>query len=376
MSHFFRNGNTFRVADDKAIEVHDHLPVGNYIVKMDPFENFFLEQVEAFTQVSKVYGDSTKNAKRILNTFNDRTVSTGVLLNGEKGSGKTLLAKTLSIEAAKQNIPTVIINSPWAGDKFNKLIQDIDQSAIIMFDEFEKVYDEETQQAVLTLMDGVFPTKKLFVLTCNDKWRINSHMRNRPGRLFYMIDYKGLDAGFIREYCEDNLNAKEHIDKICTIASLFDQFNFDMLKALVEEMNRYGDTPQEALALLNVKAEFDTGSTYKVEIVYRGIKPDMRRDVWTGNPLNATLEFGFHFSKKHQAEATQVAMTSASNNTLSSLLSSIDGDEDEGWVSLTFQPGQLVQVFPQEGRFFFRDAEGNTATLTKKHETTYDWRAF
>lgn len=376
MSHFFRNGNTFRVADDKAIEVHDHLPVGNYIVKMDPFENFFLEQVEAFTQVSKVYGDSTKNAKRILNTFNDRAVSTGVLLNGEKGSGKTLLAKTLSIEAAKQDIPTVIINSPWGGDKFNKLIQDIDQPAIIMFDEFEKVYGEEEQQAVLTLMDGVFPTKKLFVLTCNDKWRINSHMRNRPGRLFYMIDYKGLDAGFIREYCNDNLEAKEHIDKICTIASLFEQFNFDMLKALVEEMNRYGDTPQEALALLNVKAEFDTGSTYNVEIMYRGIKPNLRREAWTGNPLNATLEFGFHFSKKDTSVATTHASTATPKNELSSMLASIEGDEEDGWVTLIFQPSHLVQVFPQEGRFFFRDPEGNTATLTKKQETFYDWRAF
>lgn len=371
MSHFFRNGNTFRVADDKAIEVHEHLPVGNYIVKMDPFENFFLEQVEAFSQVSKVYGDSTKNAERILNTFNDRSVSTGVLLNGEKGSGKTLLAKTLSIEAAKQDIPTIVINSPWAGDKFNKLIQDIDQSAIIMFDEFEKVYDEETQQAVLTLMDGVFPTKKLFVLTCNDKWRINSHMRNRPGRLFYMIDYKGLDASFIREYCEDNLVAKEHIDKICTIASLFDQFNFDMLKALVEEMNRYNDTPQEALRMLNVKAEFDTGSTYNVEIMYRGVKPNLRRETWTGNPLNSAVEFGFHFSNKDKATATTAATA------VNQLVAALADDEDEdGWVNLTFQPSHLMQVFPQEGRFFFRDPEGNTATLTKKQETFYDWRAF
>jgi hypothetical protein len=39
-----------------------------------------------------------------------------------------------------------------------------------------------------------------------------------------------------------------------------------MLKALVEEMNRYGETPQEAMRILNVKAEFDAGAAYRVEI--------------------------------------------------------------------------------------------------------------
>jgi hypothetical protein len=191
-----------------------------------------------------------------------------------------------------------------------------------------------------------------------------------------MIDYKGLDSGFIREYCNDNLEAKDHIDRICTIASLFDQFNFDMLKALVEEMNRYGDTPQEALALLNVKAEFDTGSLYNVVVVYRGVKPNLRRETWTGNPLNSKVEFGFHFSKTMKNGATAVATATTKDSTLSSLLGSIEGDEEDGWVDLTFEPSHLIQVFPQEGRFVFRDAEGNTATLTKKQETAYDWRAF
>src|SRR5512137_112227 len=105
MSHFFRNGNTFRVADDNALDLHKHLPVGNYIVKQDPFKNFYLEMIDSFTQVPKLYGDTQRYSDRIVNTFLERPVSTGVLLNGEKGSGKSLLAKTLSIDAAALNIP-------------------------------------------------------------------------------------------------------------------------------------------------------------------------------------------------------------------------------------------------------------------------------
>jgi len=376
MSHFFRNGNTFRVADDKAIEVHEFLPAGNYIVKMDPFENFFLEEVEQFKPIKKVYGDALKNADRILNTFASREMSTGVLLNGEKGSGKTLLAKTLSIEAGNKGIPTIIINTDWHGDKFNKLIQDINQPAIIMFDEFEKVYGEDTQEAVLTLMDGVFPTKKLFVLTCNDKWRINSHMRNRPGRLYYMIDYKGLDHAFIVEYCQDNLNAKQYIEKICTIASMFDQFNFDMLKALVEEMNRYDESPADALRILNAKPEFDSGSKYSVEVTFEGEKiTELRRDEWKGNPLNDDVCFSFFFKSKKTKPVVKGSKGKIKSTLASALTSDIDDDEDgDRWIDLTFKPNDLYQVFPQEGRYIFRNSQAE-AVLTKKVETFYDWRA-
>jgi hypothetical protein len=376
MSHFFRNGNTFRVADDKAIEVHEFLPAGNYIVKMDPFENFFLEEVEQFKPIKKVYGDALKNADRILNTFASREMSTGVLLNGEKGSGKTLLAKTLSIEAGNKGIPTIIINTDWHGDKFNKLIQDINQPAIIMFDEFEKVYGEETQEAVLTLMDGVFPTKKLFVLTCNDKWRINSHMRNRPGRLYYMIDYKGLDHAFIVEYCQDNLNAKQYIEKICTIASMFDQFNFDMLKALVEEMNRYDESPADALRILNAKPEFDSGSKYSVEVTFEGEKiTELRRDEWKGNPLNDDVCFSFFFKSKKTKPVVKGSKGKIKSTLAPALTAAIDDDEDgDRWIDLTFKPNDLYQVFPQEGRYIFRNSQAE-AVLTKKVETFYDWRA-
>jgi len=92
-----------------------------------------------------------------MRTFTDRSNSTGVLLTGEKGSGKTLLAKHLSIMGYDMGIPTIVINSAWTGDSFNKLIQDIEQPLIVMFDEFEKVYNREEQEKMLTLLDGVYP---------------------------------------------------------------------------------------------------------------------------------------------------------------------------------------------------------------------------
>ena len=262
MSYFIRSGNTFKVADKAAIDIQETLPVGNYIVKQDQFGNYFLETVDSFEFKGKKYGDNDRNRDRIFSTFMSRPAATGVMLTGEKGSGKTLLAKTLAIKCADEGIPCILINQPWRGEDFNSLLQDISQPCMILFDEFEKVYEHDQQEEMLTLLDGVFPSKKLFVLTCNDKWRVNQHMRNRPGRIFYMLDFKGLTGEFIREYCYDNLTDKslKTIDSVVTVGSLFTEFNFDMLKALVEEMNRYGETAQEAMQMLNAKPEFDDGS--------------------------------------------------------------------------------------------------------------------
>lgn len=184
MTYFLKMGNTYKVSKKEALDLTERLPVGNYVIKKNEMTGeMFLEAIDKFEFTGKIYGDTMKRATRILHSFEDRPATTGVMLTGEKGSGKTLLAKMLSIEGYKRDIPTIVINAPWCGDAFNAFIQSIEQPVIIVFDEFEKVYDEGEQEAMLTLLDGVYPTKKLFVLTCNDKWRVNQHMRNRPGRI-------------------------------------------------------------------------------------------------------------------------------------------------------------------------------------------------
>lgn len=268
MSHFIKQGNSYYVAPEQAMDITKTLPLGTYAVKFNPDRGaFFLDQIEDFVQTGKLYGDAAQHATRILNTFSTRPGSTGVLLSGEKGSGKTMLARVLSLDAAKQGIPTLVVNAPFCGEGFNTFIQNIEQPCVVIFDEFEKVYDEKEQNHALTLLDGVYQSKKLFVITVNDSFKVNVNMKNRPGRLFYNIEYDGLSLAFIREYCNDMLKNKTHIDRLCAISSMFYRFNFDMLKAIVEEMNRYDESPQDALKLLNAKPSNEqTMHTYDITV--------------------------------------------------------------------------------------------------------------
>jgi len=249
----------------------------------------------------KVYGETNRVADRILRTFRNRDASTGVCLAGEKGSGKTLLAKRISILAAEDNIVTIVINSALYGEEFNKFIQMIKQPCVMLFDEFEKVYDSsETKAQMLTLLDGVYPSKKLFVMTCNDKSSLDVNMRNRPGRIFYMLDFDGLDIAFIREYCQENLvECNKYVEQICAISTTFDAFNFDMLKAMVEEMNRYGESPMDVLRFLNVEPNGESDLSYAMKLFnrngklvkllsrYSGTATDTV--IWDGNPLTKTI---------------------------------------------------------------------------------------
>jgi hypothetical protein len=359
MSYFLKSGNTFRVSSKEALDLHELLPAGNYVVKEMPMDGpLYLEMIDSFEIKGKRYGDLDKNTDRILNTFMDRTASTGVMLAGEKGSGKSLLAKNLAIEGAKRlDIPCIVINAPWVGDKFNAFMQTIEQPCMVLFDEFEKVYNAEDQEQALTLLDGVFPSKKLFVLTCNDKWRIDQHMRNRPGRLFYMLDYKGLDAGFITEYCNDNLKTEllMHTEKLCQIAALFAQFNFDMLKATVEEMNRYNESPEDALRMLNVKPEFDSGNKFTVKLIKDGEEladTELESQEWSGNPLQGIVNIHF---KSYEDETDE------------------DGDLDWDWERVRFSPSDIKKIDSQSGKFVFANPDGVQLVLSKVKEKSYSY---
>jgi hypothetical protein len=349
MARFLKNGNTYMVASEEAMDIRDELPAGNYTIKEQPMGGpLYLEHIDDFKPISKVYGDCLKNTDRIIRTFLDRPASTGVMLTGEKGSGKTLLTKNVAIELANKGIPTIVVNAPWHGDKFNSFIQTITQPCAILFDEFEKTYDRDQQEAILTLLDGVFPSKKLFLMTTNDKYRVDYHMRNRPGRIFYMLDFKGLDGTFISEYCLDNLKNTSHIEKIVNISSLFAEFNFDMLKALVEEMNRYDETPQESLRMLNAKPEFDGGSKYDVQVIHNGeeVKGDVHPAIFDGNPL--------------QPKGLEVSFDT-------------DPDDDScDWENVHFNANALVSVDAQAGKFVFED-KGTRLILTKVKTKNYNY---
>ena len=359
MSHFIKQNDIIKVISSDGIDISTRLPVSNYMVQFDSqTKEFYLESIAPFEVPTKLYGSVAKNTIRILSTFHDRSMSTGVLLTGEKGSGKTMLAKNISVQLLEQGISTIVINECMHGDVFNRFIQSIDHPCVIMFDEFEKVYNSDKQEHLLTLLDGVFPTKKLFLFTTNETRRINDHLCNRPGRVFYTIKHHGLEDNFIREYCQDVLINQSYIDEICKLAMLFSAFNFDILKALIEEMNRYDESPTDGLHILNAIPEdrdsnfFDTELYLNSGIVDKSDIEDQGR--WEGNPMRPQ---GFEIEYRNPEYDD-------------------DADDSKYWLKANVSYIDLVKADSVLGTFEFKNRLGQKVILTKRKAQYYNYKAF
>ena len=237
--------NQFQVLTGNSIFMHDELPAEVYIVKFAKMTGIFLETTETFAVTEKIYGKQTDKITKILNTFSNVDRNLGVLFSGTKGMGKSMSMRQLAKLAVEKGYPVLIINQNFDG--IVEFLQKLNQSVIVLFDEFEKVFrmnnddDSEgcTQDKLLSLFDGTLVSaKKLFIMSCNEEQKISRYMINRPGRIHYHIRFTNPGEEEIFEYCNDNIitGRKEMIPEIVEL-SYRTAISYDILRAVCFEIN-------------------------------------------------------------------------------------------------------------------------------------------
>lgn len=256
---FSVNGDIVDVVSFNNDQVFDHLEPRIYSVGFNDNRGFFLKIVkENFHVPYKIYGNVLKRAEKIIHTYSERESSTGVLLTGDKGAGKTMLTTVLCNKLIDEGMPIILVNNSYTGDDFFNLINSIGE-CVILIDEFAKVYrgedysDRTTQDRLLTLMDGTGSNKRLVLLTENEEYHISDYMINRPGRIYYHFRYKKLPEDVIKEMSSDNGLGEKEVNDIIDMSRMMFEFSYDTLKSIVEEWKRYGGKIIEIVEDLNIE---------------------------------------------------------------------------------------------------------------------------
>lgn len=257
-------GDSYQIYPDN-LKTFDQLPAQTYKIKFSEMSGYSLEKVNDLSvKESKIYGTHAAKVDKVMRTYEQTTRSLGVILSGDKGIGKTMSLQLLSERMINGGKPVIIIDHSYPG--LANFIDSIEQDALVIFDEFEKVFqnrdagdsnsDKETQTSLLSLFDGTSSTKRLYAITVNDLRFTSSYLLNRPGRFHYHFRYDYPTYDEVMEYMNDNCKRVVPVEEKTKAAnfSMKVPLNFDMLRAIVQELN-FGETFASAIQDLNIMSE-------------------------------------------------------------------------------------------------------------------------
>ncbi len=232
-----------------SANIINNLPVGNYMLMYSIQDGHYLEELPLFKLPTKIYGCYDKFVQKIIKRFSlGKTL--GVHLTGEKGSGKTILSQKIAQEI---NLPVILINERFVDSDFISFITNIEQECVILLDEFDKHYrDESDQVELLQLLDCNFTTPKLFILTSNNN-TTSKFLNNRPSRLFYAKDFTEASDALIKEILDDKLENKEFFEDCVNTISEFDVYNIDSILSLINEVNFCNEPASDVIKDMNLK---------------------------------------------------------------------------------------------------------------------------
>jgi len=222
-----------------------------YTVEIDNYTGEInLKAAPDFSMPNKIYEteEDSRFVEKVLNYYNKSTVgTTGVMLSGLKGSGKTIMVKNIAL---KSKLPIILIDKGFRPVYLIKLFTQLsDVDACVIFDEIDKLGEDYDDDYLLKILDGINSSgKKLVLCTCNNEEELSEYLIDRCSRIRYWKVFDEVSASMIQKVLEDKLNDKKEIKSLTDfILENFAVVSFDNISSFVDEVNEYPTATFEEL---------------------------------------------------------------------------------------------------------------------------------
>lgn len=261
-----QSGNSYLIRE--VSQQVEQLPVGIYKFQVDMYENPFLSHIqEQFVFPYKIYGVERPFIERVKKSYAQTTGNFGVMLNGMKGTGKTVTAELLCNEL---ELPVIIIS--FHHKNLISFLNDIQQDVIIFIDEFEKIYDGY-DNSLLSIMDGALKTKhRLFFMLTTNELRVDRNLLQRPSRVRYVKTFSDMSLEVIMEVVDDLLVHKHWRDQAVKVISELPIITMDLIKSIIQEVNIHNEDPHDFRDVFNIHSDRD--DLYNVYEMQNGEKTE------------------------------------------------------------------------------------------------------
>lgn len=247
MAEFIKSGKKI-VVKPEGLE-YNLIEGQSYSLKYNKFTGqSYFEEEGALNLNFKIYNSDEDEVfmDKVINYYNKTTkLTTGVMLAGLKGTGKTVMAKQI---ARKSNLPIIVVDKDYPASQLDGFFTQFKTPVCIIFDEIDKYWNTNY---LLGFLDGVQETaKKLVLFTCNKIDSTSEYLKDRCSRIRYRRFFAANDnARFLRELIKDH-GIDDFEDELYNfMVNYFEVLSIDNILAFIEEKSMYPEANNATLAV-------------------------------------------------------------------------------------------------------------------------------